>query len=98
VPLGASWSSKIRAIDFTPGGTFSILRGGFTFSPSQPYFLGIVPLGSNAGLDTLKSPALVASRLNALETVRRKRTDRQEIPKRFMVFLHTNGLDLTFEL
>jgi len=45
-------------------------------------------LFSKTGLEILNPPGRVFCWLNTLETVRRKRRDRQEIAKRFMGFLH----------
>jgi hypothetical protein len=46
-------SSKTKAKEFAPGGTFSILTGGFTLEPSHPYFEGMVLSFPKAGLLTL---------------------------------------------
>jgi hypothetical protein len=52
-------SSKTRANDFALEGVFSILRGGFTFFPSQAYSLGIFPPFSKAGLDIFNASVFV---------------------------------------
>ena len=53
VPAAASGSSIIRTRLFVFSGISSIVRGGFTLSPSQVYFAGMRLLLSNAGLFTI---------------------------------------------
>src|SRR5512147_655995 len=64
---GASLSSKSRARDLAPGGTFSIRISGFTLTPSHPYFEGIVLLFSKAGLVTFSGFAFPQSWLDPMD-------------------------------